>query len=46
MGIAMKCGVTKELLDSTVGIHPTVAEDVIGLQYTKEENPDASKGGC
>lgn len=46
IGIAMKCGVTKELLDSTVGIHPTIAEDVIGLQYTKEENPDASKGGC
>jgi len=46
VGIAMKCGVTKELLDSCVGIHPTVAEDCIGLQYTKEENPDASKGGC
>jgi len=29
-----------------VGIHPTIAEDVIGLKYTKEENPDASKGGC
>jgi len=46
VGIAMKCGVTKELLDSCVGIHPTVAEDCIGLQYTKEENPDAEKGGC
>ena len=46
IGIAMKCGVTKELLDSCVGIHPTIAEDVIGLKYTKEENPDASKGGC
>ena len=37
----MKCGVTKELLDSCVGIHPTIAEDCIGLQYTKEDNPDA-----
>jgi pyruvate/2-oxoglutarate dehydrogenase complex dihydrolipoamide dehydrogenase (E3) component len=46
IGIAMKCGVTKELLDSCVGIHPTIAEDCIGLKYTKEENPDASKGGC
>ncbi len=46
LGIAMKCGVTKELLDSCVGIHPTVAEDCIGLQYTKEDNPDAEKGGC
>lgn len=24
--VAMKCGVTKEQLDSTVGIHPTCAE--------------------
>jgi pyruvate/2-oxoglutarate dehydrogenase complex dihydrolipoamide dehydrogenase (E3) component len=46
VGIAMKCGVTKELLDSCVGIHPTVAEDCIGLKYTKEDNPDAEKGGC
>jgi len=23
---AMKCGLTKELLDSTIGIHPTTAE--------------------
>lgn len=46
VGIAMKCGVTKELLDSCVGIHPTIAEDCIGLQFTKEDNPDASKGGC
>ncbi len=46
VGIAMQCGVTKEVLDQTVGIHPTVAEDVIGLKFTKEENPDATKGGC
>ena len=37
---------TKELLDSCVGIHPTIAEDAIGLKYTKEENPNASKTGC
>jgi len=46
IGIAMKCGVTKEQLDSCVGIHPTIAEDAIGLSQTKEENPDADKGGC
>jgi hypothetical protein len=39
-------GMTKELLDSCVGIHPTTAEDVIGLSVTKEDNPDASKGNC
>jgi len=46
IAVAIKCGVTKELLDSCVGIHPTIAEDCIGLKFTKEENPDASKGGC
>jgi thioredoxin reductase (NADPH) len=46
IGIAMKCGVTKEQLDSCVGIHPTIAEDCIGLRFTKEDNPDAEKGGC
>ena len=46
IGIAMKCDVTKEQLDSCVGIHPTIAEDVIGLRYYKEENPDAAKSGC
>lgn len=25
-GVAMKCGVTKEQLDGTIGIHPTCAE--------------------
>ena len=26
IAVAMKCGVTKEQLDNTVGIHPTIAE--------------------
>lgn len=46
LGVAIKIGVTKEQLDSTVGIHPTIAEDCIGLKFTKEENPDVKKGGC
>lgn len=46
IGIAMKCGMTKTQLDSCVGIHPTTAEDCIGLKNTKEANPDAKKGGC
>jgi len=37
---------TKEQMDSVVGIHPTCAEDCIGLTITKEENPDAEKTGC
>ena len=36
VAIAMKCNVTKEQFDSAVGIHPTVAEEVIGLDKTKE----------
>ena len=31
MAVGIKCGMTKQQLDSTVGIHPTVAEDSIGL---------------
>ncbi len=26
IGVAMKCGLTKDQLDDTVGIHPTIAE--------------------
>lgn len=46
VGIAMKCGMTKEQLDSCIGIHPTTAEDCIGLLNTKEDNPNAEKEGC
>jgi len=31
IGIAMKCGATRTMVNSCVGIHPTIAEDVIGL---------------
>ena len=46
VAIAMSMGATKEQLDKTVGIHPTIAEDVIGLHETKEENPNATKTSC
>jgi pyruvate/2-oxoglutarate dehydrogenase complex dihydrolipoamide dehydrogenase (E3) component len=46
IGIAFQCGLTKKNLDKCVGIHPTVAEDCIGLVHTKESNPNASKSGC
>ena len=46
IAVAIKMGVTKAQLDSTVGIHPTVAEESIGLKFTKEDNPDAKKSGC
>lgn len=46
IGVAMKCGVTKEQLDSCVGIHPTIAEEACTLKQTKRENPDAAKTSC
>lgn len=46
VAMAFKCGMTKEQMDSTVGIHPTAAEDCLGLHLTKEDNPDATKTGC
>ena len=33
-------------MNSVVGIHPTVAEDMIGLDKTKEKEPNAEKSGC
>lgn len=47
LGVAMKCGMTKDQLDSCVGIHPTAAEDIIGLTKTKEKDGDnVAKGNC
>ena len=46
IAIGFKCGMTKTQMDSVVGIHPTCAEDCLGLHETKEENPDATKTGC
>jgi pyruvate/2-oxoglutarate dehydrogenase complex dihydrolipoamide dehydrogenase (E3) component len=46
IAIAMKCGVTREQMDATVGIHPTVAEEVVTLEKTKADDPNAEKTGC
>jgi len=46
IGIAIRCGLTKELLDTTVGIHPTIAEECVGLHSTKADDPNATKSGC
>jgi|TARA_B110001450_G_C17444104_1_gene409171 hypothetical protein len=42
----MKCGMTKEQLDSCIGIHPTIAEELIGLKYTKEKDGAVKKTSC
>ena len=46
VGIGFKCKMTFEQMNSVVGIHPTVAEDMIGLDKTKEKEPNAEKTGC
>lgn len=46
VGIAMKMGVTKDQWDSVVGIHPTMAEDILNLDKNKEEHGEAEKGNC
>lgn len=46
VGVAFQCGLTKQQLDQTVGIHPTVAEKICNLTYDKEEFPFASEDGC
>lgn len=33
--VAMKMGMTKQLLDETIGIHPTVAENITNMDVTK-----------
>jgi glutathione reductase (NADPH) len=32
LAVALQCGVTKQLLDTTVGIHPTLAEEFVTLR--------------
>jgi thioredoxin reductase (NADPH) len=46
VGMAINCGMTKQQMDSCVGIHPTVAEDSIGLEFTKEEHGEVEKTSC
>ena len=56
IGVAMKCGLTKEQLDDTVGIHPTIAEVNYSLfnssfqeftsLFTTTDEGDGKKTGC
>lgn len=45
IAVAIKIGLTKKILDSTVGIHPTIAEEFTSLTMTKEDG-DGKKEGC
>lgn len=44
--LAFKCGVTMEHLHNTVGIHPTVAEEIVKLHITKSSGEDPHITGC
>jgi len=46
--VAVRIGVTKEQIDNTVGIHPTCAEEIIGLSFKTDQPIDQSEGckGC
>ena len=46
VAMAIKSGMTKAIMDSTLGIHPTVAEESLGLKWTKADKVDVNKKGC
>ena len=45
-GLAMRLGFTFEQLTSTVGIHPTTAEEFTLVTVTKRSGGDPTKSGC
>lgn len=44
--IGMKLGMTKADLDSTIGVHPSVSEDIFNLNITKRSGLDHRKTSC
>ena len=44
--VAMKAGLTKDVLDMTVGLHPTSAEELTKLFINKKSGVSAVKTGC
>ena len=44
--VALKKGITREELNDTIGIHPTVAEDAVNLTITKSSGVEPVKSGC
>jgi len=46
LSVALKCGMTKEHLDDTVGIHPTFAEGYTTMVEEKVEGKSLAKASC
>ncbi|XP_060067353.1 thioredoxin reductase 2, mitochondrial-like isoform X2 [Ylistrum balloti] len=44
--VAMGCGVTWRQLSSSIGIHPTMAEELVKLHITKSSGLDPKVTGC
>lgn len=44
--VALKMGVTKAQLDETVGIHPTVGEELLSMDISKSSGDDPKRTGC
>lgn len=44
--VAFRIGITKAMLDATVGIHPTCAEELLGLTITKRSGDNYDKDTC
>lgn len=43
---AMKCGMTRKQLEETIGIHPTIAEEIVKVDVTKRSGADPSCAKC
>lgn len=44
--VAMKLGMKKEHLDSSIGIHPSNSEDLFNMEITKRSGEDYQKTDC
>lgn len=44
--VAMRIGLTKHQLDSTIGIHPTSSEELTNMTVTKSSGEDCMKSSC
>lgn len=46
VAVAIRCGARKQDFDNTIGIHPTMAEDITQLKITKSSGMKPEKEGC
>lgn len=44
--LAMKLGLTKRVLDQTIGVHPSTSEDLFNLEITKSSGKEFRKTEC